>query len=650
MPLAVSITGDDSTLTAVEFFDGGTSLGTLTEEPYILQTGALGVGKHTFSARLYSGDDYTFTGLVQVTVGDQLPYSGSPIQLPGTFDSGYYDLFQGGLGQGVSYYDSSIGNNNDFRTDEYVDAGSHPSEGAYVGFVADGEWLEYTVAVDTTGIYSMGMRYASGNPAGGGPVYLELDGKRVSTNVAVPSTGDWSSFSTATINNIELKAGVHVLRLNFVGGELDVGRLTFTYSGALGYVPPMADAGDNFAVVEPETTAELDGSASTVAVGKSLTYLWEQIEGPVVANFTDNTAAVTDVSGLTVDGIYRFRLTVDDGTYTDFDTLQVVRGDLAGLPPVVTILSPSNGTSGFVGQAIDVNITASDPDGEVVKVELYDGDTLVGTDTAAPWTFDWSPDVGVHSLTARATDSDELQATSSAITYTVLSNAYSGSPAPIPGLIEAENFDFGGEGVAYHDSDASNNGGGYRPNEAVDIEGDGEGGWNVGWAQPGEWMKYSVDIDTPGVYRITSRVARGTAGSGAFHLELAGVDVTGSIVVENTGGWQNWVNKTNDVTIRSSGEQILRVVIEQADVNLNKFDFALVKALEPAPDLQVEVSGSNVLVSWPSSSNGFDLYGSSNLADWSVVAQAPVIQGDQWVVTIPLSEADPFFRLQTANP
>ncbi|MEX0321584.1 MAG: glycosyl hydrolase [Puniceicoccaceae bacterium] len=650
VPLAVSITGDDSTLTAVEFFDGGTSLGTLTEAPYIFQTGALGVGNHSFYAQLYSGDDYTFTGLVQVTVGDQLPYSGSPIQLPGTFDSGFYDLFQGGLGQGVAYHDSSIGNNNDFRTDEYVDAGSHPSEGAYVGFVADGEWLEYTVAVDTTGIYSMGMRYASGNPAGGGPVYLELDGQRVSANVSVPSTGDWSSFSTVTINNIELKAGVHVLRLNFVGGELDLGRLTFTYSGALGYVPPAADAGDNFAVVEPGTTAELDGSASTVAVGKSLTYLWEQIEGPVVVAISDNTAATTDISGLTVDGIYRFQLTVDDGTYTDFDTLQIVRGDLAGLPPVVTILSPSNGTSGFVGQAIDVNISASDPDGEVVKVELYDGDTLVGTDTAAPWTFNWSPDVGVHSLTARATDSDELQTTSSAITYTVLSNAYSGSPASIPGLIEAENFDFGGEGVAYHDADVSNNGGGYRPNESVDIEGDGEGGWNVGWAQPGEWMKYSVDIDTPGVYRITSRVARGTAGSGAFHIEIAGVDVTGSIVVENTGGWQNWVNKTNDVTIRSSGDQILRVVIEQADVNLNKFDFALVKALEPAPDLQVEVSGNNILVSWPSSSTGFDLYGSSNLADWSVVAQAPVIQGDKWLITIPLAGADPFFRLQTADP
>ncbi|MBN1599378.1 MAG: hypothetical protein JW894_13880, partial [Bacteroidales bacterium] len=49
----------------------------------------------------------------------------------------------------------------------------------------------------------------------------------------------------------------------------------------------------------------------------------------------------------------------------------------------------------------------------------------------------------------------------------------------IPGTVEAENYDNGGEGVAYHDNDASNNGGQYRTSEGVDIEACSEGGYNV---------------------------------------------------------------------------------------------------------------------------------------------------------------------------
>src|SRR6267143_4815574 len=46
---------------------------------------------------------------------------------------------------------------------------------------------------------------------------------------------------------------------------------------------------------------------------------------------------------------------------------------------------------------------------------------------------------------------------------------YSGVPIAIPGAFEAENFDFGGEGVAYHDNTPGNQGGQYRLSEDVDI-------------------------------------------------------------------------------------------------------------------------------------------------------------------------------------
>ena len=79
-------------------------------------------------------------------------------------------------------------------------------------------------------------------------------------------------------------------------------------------------------------------------------------------------------------------------------------------------------------------------------------------------------------------------------------------PASLPGRIEAEDYDTGGEGVAYHDNETANLGGVYRPAEGVDIErlpaGDG---FNVGWIRPGEWLRYTVNVSAGGAYPVRVR-------------------------------------------------------------------------------------------------------------------------------------------------
>ena len=52
---------------------------------------------------------------------------------------------------------------------------------------------------------------------------------------------------------------------------------------------------------------------------------------------------------------------------------------------------------------------------------------------------------------------------------------YNGTAWPIPGTIEAENYDTGGKFVAYYDTTAGNSGGQYRSDD-VDIETCSEGG------------------------------------------------------------------------------------------------------------------------------------------------------------------------------
>ncbi len=154
-------------------------------------------------------------------------------------------------------------------------------------------------------------------------------------------------------------------------------------------------------------------------------------------------------------------------------------------------------------------------------------------------------------------------------------NPYSGTPAPIPGTIQAENFNTGGEGVAYHDSDTTNSGGQYRTSEGVDIEAttDTGAGYNVGWTAAGEWMKYTVNVASSGTYNLNFRVASAQAG-GTFHLEVDGANVSGTMTVPNTGGWQVWTTLTKTGVSLSAGQHILRWVTDAAGGNYNWMSFA----------------------------------------------------------------------------
>ncbi|MFT3681093.1 MAG: carbohydrate-binding protein [Ferruginibacter sp.] len=163
----------------------------------------------------------------------------------------------------------------------------------------------------------------------------------------------------------------------------------------------------------------------------------------------------------------------------------------------------------------------------------------------------------------------------------VAQSPYGGSPATIPGKIEAENFDNGGQGIAYNDNDAVNSGGQYRTSERVDIETCSEGGYNVGWTNPGEWLKYTVNVTTAGTYTLQARVASG-AGNKNFYVELDGVNISGTLTVPNTGGWQTWQTLTVTTPAITTGQKVLRLVFSANDFNINNVNFVL-NAVPSAP-------------------------------------------------------------------
>lgn len=143
------------------------------------------------------------------------------------------------------------------------------------------------------------------------------------------------------------------------------------------------------------------------------------------------------------------------------------------------------------------------------------------------------------------------------------------SPAAVPGRIEAENFDRGGETVGYHDSDIENSGNQYRTGEGVDIETCSQGGYNIGWTAVGEWLKYTIDIEESGAYDILLGVASQDNG-GALELTFSEGDVqTGSIEFSATGGWQTWEEVRHNNIELFAGEQEMKLTILKEGFNLD---------------------------------------------------------------------------------
>jgi hypothetical protein len=139
---------------------------------------------------------------------------------------------------------------------------------------------------------------------------------------------------------------------------------------------------------------------------------------------------------------------------------------------------------------------------------------------------------------------------------------YGGTAVSLPGTVQFENYDGGGEAIAYHDTTSGNSGSVYRSNNVdIQVTTDTGAGYNLGYVKAGEWLKYSVTVATAGTYTFDVRVASSGAG-GTFHIEVNGVDRTGPFVIPDTGGWQVWATLSKAGVTLTAGPQVLRIVMD----------------------------------------------------------------------------------------
>src|SRR5437773_1190663 len=178
----------------------------------------------------------------------------------------------------------------------------------------------------------------------------------------------------------------------------------------------------------------------------------------------------------------------------------------------------------------------------------------------------------------------------------VTSSPYSGVPIAIPGAFEAENFDFGGEGVAYHDNVPGTAGSQYRLGEDVDIIESTDpagGGYVVNNFEAGEWLAYTINVATSAQYDIELRASNGKwAPPPRFHIEIDGINVTGSILVPNTGSWSTfqWIGKTG--VPLTAGQHVLKIVSDQQYFDLNSIRVSAMSAPSPYSGVPIAIPGA----------------------------------------------------------
>jgi hypothetical protein len=239
--------------------------------------------------------------------------------------------------------------------------------------------------------------------------------------------------------------------------------------------------------------------------------------------------------------------------------------------PVVSIRSPAKDTTVASGYKIKLLATANDSDGKVSFVNFLANNSLIQKLLTAPYLLDWSPgSAGNYQVEAEAFD-NAGESTRSAVTKIVVveSKPFSGTNPSVPGLIEAEDYDTGGEKIAFHDTDLLNKGGVYR-SESVDIlkKGDNTHGYFISWTETGEWLTYTIDVKKGAKMDFNLLISAKTGG-GEIHLELNGKPLTNHQSISPTGDDQTFKTVSFKDIYLHPGVQKLKVVIDKGAIGID---------------------------------------------------------------------------------
>jgi uncharacterized protein YjdB len=295
--ITANASDQNGSVSLVEFYANGTKIGEDNSSPYSIDWTAASLGNIGLSLQITDNEGLANTSsVVSVEILDEIVQYAYPdgISHPieGTVQGINYDIG----GESIAYHDADGTNKGGAsRIDEGVD--TEGSDGGNVGYVVNGEWLEYTVNVATPGDYSMDIRVAS--EPGGGQFHLEFNGINKTGAVDVPSTGSWSSYQTLTVQDISLEAGEQVMRMAIDIGDFNFSSMAFAYTGtaidptAIILSPDMAELELGATVELAATVLPAEATNKNVSWSSSNASIASVNSSGVVTGISEGKATIT---------------------------------------------------------------------------------------------------------------------------------------------------------------------------------------------------------------------------------------------------------------------------------------------------------------------------------------------------------------------
>jgi len=153
--------------------------------------------------------------------------------------------------------------------------------------------------------------------------------------------------------------------------------------------------------------------------------------------------------------------------------------------------------------------------------------------------------------------------------------SFGGQPVHLPATIEAEEFDFGGQGVAYYDADSVNRFGYLRADEGVEIDTLPAGGYVVILDQPQEWLEYSLQVDTTGYYAVSFRFSTLNNASD-LTATFNNQQTTQKFEIAPGGDFKQFVLRS-DTLFLDKGFQVMRLKTSTGGVGIDKIEISFLK-------------------------------------------------------------------------
>ena len=188
---------------------------------------------------------------------------------------------------------------------------------------------------------------------------------------------------------------------------------------------------------------------------------------------------------------------------------------------------------------------------------------------------------------------------------------YTGTAPQVPGIVQAANYDSGGQGVAYKVTSVNGTANSYR-SDGVDLETTGDttdttgagAGYDLGWTGSGQWFRYTVNAAGAGTYTVSLRLASPNGVTDALHIaNLSGTNLSGDINAPDTGGWQDWATVTATVTL-PAGTQTLVVDQDNGGWNIHSMNFVASGVASSWFEVVNEASGLCATAAGGSTANG----------------------------------------------